>query len=65
VVRYGGRKRDVFIDGRRQGETDVLLIVRDGRHDFSLGEPVDYQPPKQRVTVLGTGPGTPRVLAFT
>ena len=59
------RVRDVFIDGRRSGQTNDLLTVREGEQEFSLGKPVDYQPSSKVVVVTGTTSSTPQELEFT
>jgi hypothetical protein len=38
--------------------------VRDGRHRFSLGEPVDYKPQSVVVDLAGTTPGAPELIDF-
>lgn len=58
------QKRDVFVDGRRSGETDVKMIVARGRHRFDLGAPHDYSPGHQDVTVTGTSPLSPMPIEF-
>ena len=58
------RVRDVFIDGRRSGQTNELLTVREGEQEFSLGEPVDYTPRTLVVVVTGTTDNTPAELEF-
>jgi hypothetical protein len=63
VVSYP-RVRDVFIDGRRSGQTNELLAAREGEQEFDLGEPVDYRPRRQIVVVTGTTAGTPERIRF-
>jgi len=58
------QKRDVFVDGRRSGETGVKLIVARGKHRFHLGSPPDYSPPHQDCTVKGTSPLVPMEIEF-
>ena len=58
------RTRDVFVDGRRCGETNRLLIVREGTQAFHLGTPADYQPAKQKVKVTKTTPSAPMAIYF-
>ena len=57
-------KRDVFVDGRRSGETGVVLIVSRGTHRFGLGLPPDYQPTKRDVKVIDTAPLAPLEIRF-
>lgn len=63
IVRYP-RIRDVFIDGRRSGPTNHLLIVREGTQTFHLGLPVDYRPQRQTVVVTGTSAANPQLIDF-
>lgn len=59
------RVRDVFIDGRRSGRTNQLLVVAAGGQKFSLGIPYDYQPRSVTVAVGSTTPADPlRISAF-
>jgi hypothetical protein len=58
------RTRDVFVDGRRSGETNRLLIVSRGRHEFHLGLPENYSPRRNRTTVMGTSETTPQEIDF-
>jgi hypothetical protein len=62
-VTYPGT-RDVFIDGRRSGQTNRLLIVGEGTYQFDLGLPVDYRPRKRVVTVTDTTPDAPMMIEF-
>lgn len=64
IVRYP-RVRDVFIEGRRSGPTNRVLIVREGTQTFDLGVPVDYHPQQKRVVVTGTTAATPQLIDFT
>jgi hypothetical protein len=63
IVTYP-RTRDVFIDGRRTGQTNQLLRVREGTQRFHLGTPADYKPQSRTVTVTGTSAATPLKVAF-
>lgn len=63
IVTYP-RTRDVFIDTRRSGQTNRLLIVSEGTHEFHLGVPVDYRPRKRVVPVTDTTPDDPLKIAF-
>jgi hypothetical protein len=56
--------RDVFIDGRRSGETNRVIAVAAGTHEFHLGTPVDYTPDKQKVAVKNTSIGNPLQIDF-
>ena len=64
VVSYP-RVRDVFIDGRRSGQTNQLLVVGEGEQEFDLGSPVDYRPRRRVVVVTGTTDNSPQRIRFT
>jgi hypothetical protein len=63
VVHYP-RLRDVFIDGVRSGQTEDVLLVREGTQNVDLGAPVDYKPKKRRVTVTDTSEDDPKKVSF-
>jgi hypothetical protein len=63
IVTYP-RTRDVFIDGRRTGQTNQLLRVREGKQRFHLGTPVDYSPQSRTATVTGTSAAKPMLVEF-
>jgi hypothetical protein len=63
-VDYPQRTRDVFVDGRRSGQTNKTLIVARGKHRFELGLPADYAPRKRELSVQGTSAIQPLVIAF-
>ncbi|MGH8593081.1 MAG: hypothetical protein ACREX9_12905 [Gammaproteobacteria bacterium] len=63
IVNYP-RVRDVFVDGRRSGPTNLLLIVREGTQTVHLGTPVDYQPARRTLTVTGTSAADPEMIKF-
>jgi hypothetical protein len=56
--------RDVFIDGRRSGETNKVIAVAAGTHEFHLGLPLDYGPDRQKLTVKNTSIGNPMQIDF-
>jgi hypothetical protein len=58
------RLRDVFVDERRSGRTNVVLLVAKGTHRFHLGVPQDYAPARRDVKVTGTSPLAPREIEF-
>ena len=58
------RIRDVFVDGRRSGETNSVLIVSKGTHRFGLGTPSNYTPAKRDVKVVGTSVLAPLEIVF-
>ncbi len=64
VVQYP-TLRDVFIDGKRAGQTNKPLMVREGTQEVHLGQPVDYTPRKRRVTVTDTSEALPKEISFT
>jgi hypothetical protein len=43
--------REVLIDGVLSGETNKILRLSEGTHEFSLGTPIDYEP-KSRVEIV-------------
>lgn len=63
IVKYP-RVRDVFIDGRRSGPANRILIVREGTQTFDLGKPLDYRPSRQTVTVTGSSAADPAMVEF-
>lgn len=63
IVNYP-RVRDVFVDRRRSGPTNQILIVREGTQTFDLGTPVDYRPARRTVTVTGTSAADPEMIEF-
>jgi hypothetical protein len=58
------RVRDVFVDGRRSGQTNELLTVAEGEQEFSLGDPVDYQPRRRVIVITGTTENDPQQIPF-
>src|SRR5215510_3627941 len=56
--------RGVRMDGAPEGQTGEVINVERGTHRFDLGEPLDYQPPRQRVRVFNTSELAPMVIAF-
>ena len=64
VVRFT-RQRPVFMDDQPMGVTGKRVTVQAGFHVFDLGRPPDYQPPRQTVHVVGTGPDTPMHVDFS
>ncbi|MGH8587639.1 MAG: hypothetical protein ACREWE_16140 [Gammaproteobacteria bacterium] len=63
IVKYP-RMRDVFIDGRRSGPANLMLIVREGTQTFDLGTPIDYRPSRRTVAVTGTSAADPAMIEF-
>jgi len=56
--------RSVFVDGHDAGSTNKEFQVEAGEHRFHLGEPRNYTPDVQVVTVNNTLPGQPRTITF-
>ena len=56
--------RSVRVDGSDAGFTNKEFQVESGEHRFDLGEPKDYVPDVQVVTVNNTLPGHPKIIAF-
>ena len=57
--------RNVFIDTKKCGTTNIPFQVEVGTHDIDLGFPEDYTPVTQKIVVLGTHtPLAPLVVNF-
>lgn len=57
--------RDVFIDTQKCGTTNVPFDVEVGTHDIDLGDPVNYDPPTQKIKVRSNNtPTNPLVVNF-
>ena len=56
--------RTVWVDGMPVGQTDELLSLAEGIHNFDLGKPADYGPAVQQVWIAHTSPSNPRRIAF-
>lgn len=57
--------RDLFMDGKRLGETNKLLVGgQPGTYFFHLGEPVDYKPKRMKRRLQNTSRSRPLVLVF-
>ena len=63
IVNYP-RVRDVFVNTRRWGQTNHLLVIGPGTWTISLGQPVDYLPEQQPVTVANTTAASPQEVTF-
>ena len=57
-------ERAVRVDRAKAGFTNKEFQVESGEHRFDLGEPKDYTPDEQVVTVDNTLPGHPQVISF-
>jgi hypothetical protein len=56
--------RLVRVDRVNAGFTNKEFQVESGEHRFDLGEPRNYTPDEQVVTVNNTLPGHPQIIAF-
>lgn len=63
VVRFP-ETRDVFVDGKVAGRTEITLRVGEGTHTIHLGEPRNYTPKWRRPNVTGTNPILPMQITF-
>ena len=59
------RRRNVFIDGTRNGYTNKLLRVSSRRMTFTLSEPPNYSPNSVTKIVKNTTVLNPLVIEFT
>lgn len=58
-------KRTIFVNGRELGNTNALKFLgEDGEYRFDLGEPRDYEPTSQQLSVVGTSRARPIILRF-
>ena len=64
IVRFGGRARNVFVDGMPMGKTGEKLRVQQGRHVINLGDPRNYEPKWRRPDVQGTTSTRPLEVLF-
>lgn len=58
-------ERDVLLDGQVAGKTNQTLMVEEGNHLFELGDPKDYSPTSQEMTVENTTSINPLRVTFT
>src|SRR5262245_52683462 len=63
VVRFPAR-RNVNVDGVRNGTTNTVLRLPAGPHTFDLGQPLSYKPASQMLTVFGTTKAEPAEIVF-
>jgi len=56
--------RIVYIDGEKNGRTNVVLRVDAGTHVFDLGPLENYRPGSRTVTLEDTDQLEPREIAF-
>jgi hypothetical protein len=56
--------RDVLSGGNPVGKTNTPLTINTGTHTFTLGQPLDYEPPLQKRKVANTSPASPLRLYF-
>lgn len=58
--------RPVYVDNTKCGTTNVPFEVEVGTHDVDLGNPVNYDPPSQRIKVKSLNSSlNPLVVHFT
>lgn len=63
LIRYP-EARAVFVDGEKRGVTNIILRTNRGTHSFDLGEPFDYHPRSQEISVEGTSSINPLEVTF-
>jgi hypothetical protein len=56
--------RIVYIDGEKNGQTNLVLELNAGTHTFDLGPFENYRPGSRKVVVEDTTMFEPRVVAF-
>ncbi len=56
--------RVVYIDDNENGRTNQVLRVNEGTHTFDLGDPKDYSPSEQTLSVSGTNSIVPLEVVF-
>ena len=57
-------RRGVRVDGQPAGFTNSTFQVEAGEHIFDLGDPKNYTPARHVLTVNGTMPDAPQIIAF-
>ena len=58
-------KVPVYIDGDRNGNTNDILRVDTGTHEFNLGSYANYEPASQTILVEGTSSLEPMKIVFS
>lgn len=59
-------QRTVYIDGQSSGQTNRILVVGAGTHEFDLGpNKLNYSPTKSTRQVTGTASDAPMLIRFT
>ena len=58
-------KRNVFIDGEKNGKTNESLRVDAGTHLFDLGPLKNYKPGSRKVTLADTTVLKPKKITFS
>jgi hypothetical protein len=56
--------RHVQVDGQPAGFTNKTFQVEAGEHVFDLGDPKNYMPERHVLSVNGTMPDEPQLIAF-
>lgn len=64
VVVTFSNTRSVNVDGAPRGQTEQLLRLQAGTHNFDLGTPLDYAPVNVMTPVRGTTAAAPMIIAF-
>jgi hypothetical protein len=64
VVSFYETRTVIVDDGYRIGETNSLLQIEPGTHEFSLAPPQNYSPSKLLAIVVNTSPSTPCSIEF-
>ena len=57
-------RRQVFVNGNRNGFTNEPIQVQTGTYTFDLGAPRNYRPSSQTVKVTGTLAPLPKIIEF-
>ena len=63
IVNYP-ENREVLVDGVENGQTNTVILVDEGTHIFSLGEPDDYEPESVEIVVENTSVLDPMEINF-
>ena len=64
VIFSGQGEREVFVDGTHAGTTNEVIALESGTHEFSLGGPMDYEPPNVLMMLSDTSILDPLVIEF-
>lgn len=64
IVKYH-RKRNVYANNMKVGQTNKTFMMGRGTHRFDLGKPRNYSPASRTVRLGRTRRSKPKVLKFT